>query len=1615
MPPKTRGGGRTGTVVTRRRRTVRLANIGQPRRNVPVQPQVEEVAEHVIENEVADDAASVENVQPENRAPTPPPRQHVQPRNQANPPAGAPIPPQVDMNLIATITQAVVTAMQACNTDNNPSHKPWDVVKHCRQLGAIDFGGSTDSEEADAWLKKLTKAYGLLPHISDRDKVDYARMFLSGVAECWYDRVKGLYGDNWTWNDFMNEFVKAYVHDDYKREKKNLFFNLKQERMSVTEYVDKFEDCFRFVSHLITDDKEKCERFHSGLSVQFRLQVPLRDGDTFLSLVAEVKRVEKLLKEKGEDLQKKRKQADFSQGFVGTSNKRGNSSFQTTSANRGGGSWSRSYPGGSGSQMSQSSVRKPTSYSGEGSYQQSRPQCAKCGRFHSGECWGRREGRCFECGEIGHVKRLCPRVIQTDATSQELTKNQRGGRVPSQGRTNVGGTNSSQNRTGPTSSHPRPNAPSGRPTTQARVFAMTPQEALASPDVVTGTLSILGRDAYILIDPGATHSFMSHTFSMHIDKQLESLDVGLVVSTPVGNSVLCEHVYRDCNVKIGEHELLANLVPLAIQEFDVILGMDWLSRHHAVVDCYEKLVVFRPPGVPKLTFRGERRVLPSCVISAMKAKRLLRKHCQAYLAYVIDTKQEGPKLENIPIVREFPDVFPDDLPGLPPDREIEFSIDIQPGIAPISQAPYRMAPAELKELKVQLQELLDKGLIRPSVSPWGAPVLFVKKKDGSMRLCIDYRQLNKVTIRNRYPLPRIDDLFDQLQGAKVFSKIDLRSGYYQLKIKEMDVSKSAFRTRYGHFEFLVMPFGLTNAPAAFMDLMHRVFKPYLDQFVIVFIDDILVYSKSREEHEEHLRLVLQTLRNKQLYAKLSKCEFWLDQVTFLGHVISAEGVFVDPKKVEAVVKWEPPTSPTEVRSFLGLAGYYRRFVKDFSIIAAPLTKLLKKNAKFEWNNECQESFEKLKACLTSAPVLTLPTSNCGYVVYSDASRKGLGCVLMQNGKVVAYASRQLRPHEMNYPTHDLELAAVVFALKIWRHYLYGETCQIFTDHKSLKYLLSQKELNLRQRRWVELLKDYDLTIEYHPGKANVVADALSRKSYGKLAYVKTIRVPLLADLRALGVVLEVDHSGALMATLKVRPVLVDRIREAQVQDEKLDKMVREVKSGSRTDFSLRDDGTLMKCGRLCVPDIEALKREIMEEAHCSAYALHPGSTKMYRTLKENYWWHGMKKDVAEFVARCLVCQQVKAEHQSPSGLLQPLPIPEWKWEHITMDFVSSLPRTQRGHDSVWVIVDRLTKSAHFLPVRVDYSLDKLAGIYVNEVVRLHGVPLSIVSDRDPRFTSQFWQSLHRALGTRLKFSTSFHPQTDGQSERTIQTLEDMLRACVMEFKGSWDNHLPLMEFAYNNSFHSSLGMAPYEALYGRKCRTPICWDEVGERKLIGPEIVQLTVDKIQMIRSKLKVAQDRQKSYADLKRKDIEYIVGDKVFLKISPWKGVLRFGKRGKLSPRFIGPYEILERVGPVAYRLALPPELSKIHDVFHVSMLRRYRSDPSHVLEKQPVELREDLTYEEEPVEILAREEKVLRNKIIPLVKVLWRNHSREEATWEREEDIRSRYPHLFPPSEM
>ncbi|GJY50962.1 retrotransposon protein, putative, ty3-gypsy subclass [Tanacetum coccineum] len=1413
-----------------------------------------------------------------------------------------------------------------------------------------------------------------------------------------------------------------------------------------------------------------------------------------------------------------------------------------------------------------------------------------------------------------------------------------------------------------------------------------------------GNLYIDDRTVFVLFDTGATHSIISTTFAKKLNMNPTPLIERVIISTPMKNHMLIDHEYVNCPLRFDDRIRPANLLPIHMLDFDVILGMDWLASHRATIDCYARTVIFGNVRQPEFVYHGSSPLKSIKLISAMKARTLISHGCQGFLASVMDTSlEEFSNIENLSVVREFADVFPDELPGLPPAREIEFGIELIPGAETISKAPYRMAPVELKEL---LQEMLENGFIRPSVSPWGAPVLFVKIR-GRLGACLkralsnitdvlEILRTKEVVLRNgiimdpskveaitKWPRPTTvtevrsflglagyyrrfvegfsrlalpltqlmrkgekfvwtderQESFEELKRRLVSAPIltlplgvfniqilyDLErldvelcvrgsDGYWasmriesnlMLQIKEAqrddgelwaivqnvedelrekimteahsspftihpgstkmyrdlkqyfwwngmkqdvatfvskcmtcqqvnlnikgasgcysvvdsyvkwirfpwtsywfalllsismlavifqqdivrlhgtsdfycvrrdpkftfsflgkelqkaweivlssvqhlilkllvsqrrpyqtleDLLRASFRWKenvehliltrdevgepliegqeyrithekggkrfgiigqaqssipgpfeiwkygeiqpdmslseepesildrqervmrnkaipfvkilwknhpereatweteesmrasYPHFfvyssrviistpmknhmlidhEYVNCPlrfddrirpanllpihmldfdvilgmdwlashratidcyartartlilmgawfsgfcygglifgeeieFGielipgaetiskapyrmapvelerscyqemlrigfidpvftyalwplriigyalrLTNAHCWFMDLIIRIFPRVPDKFVIVFIDDILVYSKSEEEHEQHLRIVLEILRQKKLYAKFSKCEFWLQQVAFLGHIVSADGIIMDPSKVEAITKWPRPTTVTEVRSLCG--------------------------------DERQESFEELKQRLVSAPILTLPSGSGGFQIYSDASKKGLGCVLMQHGKVIAYASRQLKPYEVNYSNHDLEI---------------------------------------------------------------------------------------LHDLERLDVELCVRGSDGYWASMRIESNLMLQIKEAQRDDGELWAIVQNVEDGKHTEFRVDDEGVVWFEDRLCVPNDQTLREKIMTEAHSSPFTIHPA-----------------------------------------------VEIPMWKMDE---DFMDSLwfAYTQKRLDAIWVVVERPTKSAHFLPIRKNY---------------------------DPKFTSHFWKGLQKAWGTRLKFSTAFHPQTDGQSERTIQTLEDMLRACALEWTGSWDEYLCLVEFAYNNSWHASIKAAPFELLYGRKCRAPICWDEV-------------------------------------------EFQVGDRVFLKVSPFRGVKRFGIKGKLSPRFIGPFEILERIGEVSYRLALPPQLSHVHDVFHVSLLRGYHYHPLHVASYPFDQIQPDMSLSEEPESILDRQERVMRNKVIPFVKILWKNHPEREATWETEESMRASYPHFF-----
>ncbi|KAI3797412.1 hypothetical protein L1987_32669 [Smallanthus sonchifolius] len=986
--------------------------------------------------------------------------------------------------LAALINDSVAEALAAQNAagqQNQHNQQPACTFKTFMDCKPHSFSGSEGAVGLLRWFEKVESVIAMC-NCPVANQVKFVAGTLEGPALTWWNAQVQMLGlamaNGLPWEEFKVMMKEEYCPCDEIQKLEGEFWNLKMEGSEIELYTTRSHELATMCPHMVTPDYKRIELYIGGLVPQIQSMVTSSNPTTIQQTIR---------------LAHKLTDQAVTQGTLPP---RGSASKPTDSNKCKFDHPSNSHSNSKGSQPNQPQHQQQrkfeptrnynqTTSSGpsQGGYAGKSPKCNKCNFHHFGVC-----NRCQRCGKIGHAAKDCRGELQAKQPFQQpgstkgcfecgkeghFRKN-----CPQLKRGGNGNHNPNQNNNGGNNGNNGGNGGNGA---KGRAFVLGSGEARYDHNVVTGKFLLNNYFASVLFDTGADRSFISKKFSDMIKGTPTLLEAKYVIEIADGQIIEAAHILKGCKLDLASHILDIDLMPVKLGSFDVIVGMDWLSKNQAEIICHEKIVRIPLPNGEILSVQGERVGTVMGIISFMKAQKCLRKGHTAILALVAEQPSEENKIEDIPIVREFLEVFPEDLPGLPPHRQVEFQIDLAPGAAPIARAPYRLAPSELQELSTQLQELLDKGFIRPSSSPWGAPVLFVKKKDGTFRMCIDYRELNKVTIKNRYPLPRIDDLFDQLQGSSFYSKIDLRSGYHQLRVRDEDISKTTFRTRYGYYEFMVMPFGLTNAPAVFMDLMNRVCKPYLDQFVIVFIDDILIYSKSEEDHEEHLRLILELLKNEQLYAKFSKCEFWIREVQFLGNVVNEKGIHVDPSKIEAIKNLAAPSTPTKVRQFLGLAGYYRRFIEGFSKISQPLTALIQKGKAYTWSDKQELAFQLLKQKLCSAPILALPKGTDDFVVYCDASIQGLGCVLMQREKVIAYASRQLKIHEKNYTTHDLELGAVVFALKIWRHYLYGTKCTIYTDHKSLQHIFEQKELNMRQRRWVELLNDYDCAIRYHPG------------------------------------------------------------------------------------------------------------------------------------------------------------------------------------------------------------------------------------------------------------------------------------------------------------------------------------------------------------------------------------------------------------------------------------------------------------------------------------------------------------------------------------------------------
>ncbi|XP_060962287.1 uncharacterized protein LOC133032379 [Cannabis sativa] len=1084
----------------------------------------------------------------------------------------------------------------------------------------------------------------------------------------------------------------------------------------------------------------------------------------------------------------------------------------------------------------------------------------------------------------------------------------------------------------------------------------------------------------VLVDTGSNNNFIQESLATQLNLPWEETKC-FKVYMGNGNFLLCYKLCKEVELWLQGHRFIVDLYVLPICGLDVVLGMQWLQTLGPCIHDHKALTmeftwqgnIIKLSGSTQISGNHLTYTQLTTLLREGEVRGLFR------LETTEDTKENDitdlAALEaHFPpqgrgLLSQFAAVFA--TPNqLPPFRSVDHRIFLQPGSTPVNVRPYRYPYFQKDVIEKLVQEMQDVGFIRPSTSPYSSPVLLVKKKDGSWRFCVDYRALNGLTIKDRFPIPTIDELLDELGGATVFSKLDLRAGYHQIRMDRRDIHKTAFRTHQGHYEFVVMPFGLTNAPSTFQAAMNQVFRPYLRHFVTVFFYDILVYSNNETDHAQHLAIVLRVLRDTKFFAKASKCNFFQKRVEYLGHLVSSNGVQADPSKITAMNEWPVPTSLKQLRGFLGLTGYYRRFVSHYATIAAPLTDLLKRD-NFKWTAEAATAFAHLKKAMTDTPVLKLPDFSKEFIVETDASNVGIGAVLMQDGHPLAYFSKKLGPRFMGSSAYLREMRAIVEAVNKWRQYLLGRHFIIRTDHRSLRELLTQVIQTPEQQQFIRKLLGFHFTIEYKAGTLNSAADALSRK-------FETPSSSLLIGQSA-GCF---DFLEELQQENITCPDL--RLLHTQLQQGQLDATV----------YSQRD-GLMYYRQKLFISAYSNLKQKLLHEFHDTPMGGHAGIERTYLRLGANFFWHGMRSDVKQFVATCTICQTVKHSTSAPYGLLQPLDIPERVWEDLAMDFIVGLPNSN-GVTNILVVIDRFTKYAHFGALPRQYSATKVAELFSNMVIKLHGLPRTIVSDRDPVFTSAFWKKLFELMGTKLKMSSAYHPQTDGQTEVTNRYLEQYLRAFTVENPKQWSKFLCWAEYHYNTSHHSAIAMTPFQAVYGRIPPSIPTYIR-GSTTVQAVEEDLLTRDDIlQHLKDNLLRAQNRMCQQANKKRKDISFQIGDLVLVKLQPYRqSTVAHRNNFKLSRRYFGPFEVIGHAGPVAYTLKLP-QGSRIHPTFHVSLLKPFRGSqqlPCYPLPEFSLANKPILT----PLAILATRINHTATGMTRQVLVQWTLSSPEDATWE------------------
>lgn len=1389
-----------------------------------------------------------------------------------------------------------------------------------------------DGENPKLWQQECETFFELY-HVMPALRTRYASLNFKGTAALWLRNVEAK-GRLEEWGEMCRlvheKFGKnKYVH--YRRQLRKL-----KQTDSVSEYVEQFDKLRHqlLLYNPALDESFFVEEFIEGLKPELRTTVRLRlpeDLDT-ASLLA-------LLQEEELEIVPKSSTKEYSKSFTRYERNTKDNKYATK----------------------HEEAKKQDSSKWEE-------------KLDTLKSYRRSKGLCFVCGDKWSKNHKCPDQVPLHVIEELMDI------LPGTGSF---GQDSSDG--------------DSDPDELMMLAAVSPSQNSASqgsrPKCTIRLPGIVGKhQIQILVDSGSVSSFISTSLAEKlqcVSTQMQPVNFTVANGSPMH----CDSCVPEFEWSVQGHNFhhTVNILPLGC--YDMILGKDWLDKFSPMWIHWRRQVMRFNLRGRRITLHGVSSTRPTCSkVSAQKLRGLIKHgaltHIVQVTAGVCDgilalDEADSPVIPEAPLpeliaglVDEFASLFSEPK-GLPPRRDQDHHIPLIPGAQPVKTRPYRYTPQQKDEIERQVYDMLCSGIIQRSTSPFASPVLLVRKKDGQWRFCVDYRQLNELTVKNKHPLPIIDELLDELAGSKVFTKLDLRSGYHQIRIAAGDEYKTAFHTHQGLYEFLVMPFGLTSAPATFQSTMNQLLAPYLRKSVLVFIDDILIYSPSMELHAQHLREVFSLLQQHQFFIKRSKCSFALTELEYLGHVIGPNGVATDKSKVRAVQQWPAPTNVKSLRGFLGLTGYYRKYVKHYGILAQPLTQLLKKGVMFVWGPAQKEAFQLLKAAMTSAPVLALPNFQLPFALETDASNTGIGVVLLQANHPVAYLSKALNARNQTLSAYEKECLAILLAIEKWRPYLQHREFEIRTDHQSLLHLAEQRlHTPLQHKAFVKLM-GLQFKLVYKKGSSNTVADGLSRQC----------------------------HDCHTISASSAKPAWLDNLQNGYEDDPHARALLTElsITSPNEKGFSLQD-GIIRYKSRVWVGQNALAQQHILQALHSSGMGGHSGVLATYQRVKQYFAWPKLKATVQQFVSSCSTCQQAKTEHIRVPGLLQPLPVPTQAWQVICMDFIEGLPMSNNCN-VILVVIDKFSKYSHFIPLRHPFTAFKVAQEFMNQVYRLHGMPGMIISDRDRIFTSRLWQELFRLADTTLHMSSAYHPQTDGQTERLNQCLEGFLRCMAHSCPKKWASWLPLAEYWYNTSFHSALGRTPFEVLYGYPPRAlGITVNDCASAEL--ETWLQERATMVDVIRQQLLRAQQRMKAQADKHRSERTFQVNDLVYLKLQPYiqQSVEARGNQ-KLAFRFFGPYKILKRIGEVAYKLELPSS-SQVHPVVHVSQLKK------HVPANTPVStslgsLAAITDISLQPLQIVERAFVAHGSATATRIRVRWAGLPPDLTSWEDADDLCRRYP--------